>query len=1071
MIQNPEKPDYRTLMSKALVEIKALQTQLAAAESAKKEPIAVVGMGCRFPGGADSPEAFWTLLQGGKSGIGEVPRDRWNIDAFYDPNPDIPGKMASRHGGFLDQLQQFDADFFGITPREAASIDPQQRLLLEVSWEALEHAGIAPEQLEGSSTGVFIGICSNDYSQRLLTRDVTEIDAYLATGNCHSVAAGRLSYTLGLRGPSLAMDTACSSSLVAVHVAMQYLRSGECGLALVGGVNCLVAPEYSINFSRAHMLAADGRCKTFDAAADGYVRAEGCGVVCLKRLSDAEVAGDRILAVIRGAAINQDGASSGLTVPNGPAQQAVIRQALAQAGLNSHQVSYVEAHGTGTSLGDPIELGALTAIFGPDRSPEHPLMVGSLKTNIGHLEGAAGIAGLIKVILALQQREIPAHLHFNQPTPHVSWEESPLQVPTTTVPWAAVDDRLIAGVSSFGFSGTNAHVVLEAAPGDPRVVPDGETAPAEIERPLHLLTLSAKTAPALETLVHRYAHHLQQVPDGAVADLCFSANTGRSHFAHRASWVTASAAQLQKQLVAHGTDTSSSPVSTVPPRLAFLFTGQGAQSVAMGRTLYETQPVFRQALDRCDAILQGTLTPSLLNVLYPATPESPSRLDQTAYTQPALFALEYALTQLWQSWGITPEVALGHSIGEYVAAHLAGVFSLEDGLTLIAARGRLMQALPQEGAMVVAAANEAQVRSLIQPYGKAVAIAAVNGPSNVVISGQREAVAAISTQLQDVGVKTKALQVSHAFHSPLMAPILAEFRQVAAGIAFSPPQMAFISTVTGKLESAAIATPDYWVDHICQPVQFAPAMATLQQQQCQGLVEIGPKPILLGMGQACLPTAAVREIKWLPSLRMGQADWSVLLNSLSQLYGMGAAIDWRQFDQDYDRQRLPLPTYPFQRQSYWGAPQAAGLASPSGQQAGVPAQSPTAPVHPLLGQPIQAAAHRPGEHLWWNLLDAQHLPYLEEHRLWGSAVLFLGAYVEMALAAAKAAFGSTHSYRLSDLQLHTPLFLSGDACAVQVVLAEQSDGPSTFQVYSQPVHSAATPPSWVLHASAHVYSA
>ena len=1094
-MQRVEKPDYRVLMSKALVELEALQTQLAAAEAAKTEPIAVVGMGCRFPGGADNPEAFWALLRAGKSGITEVPRDRWNIDAFYDSNPDAPGKIASRYGGFIESARAFDADFFGITPREAASIDPQQRLLLEVSWEALEHAGIAPEQLAGSSTGVFIGICSNDYSQQLLNRDVTAIDAYLATGNCHSVAAGRLSYTLGLQGPSLAIDTACSSSLVAVHMALQHLRAGDCSLALVGGVNYMLSPEGSINFSQAHMLAADGRCKTFDAAADGYVRAEGCGVVCLKRLSQAEAAGDRILAVIRGAAVNQDGASSGLTVPNGPAQQAVIRQALAQARLSPRQVSYLEAHGTGTSLGDPIELGALTAVFGPERPPEQPLMVGSLKTNIGHLEGAAGIAGLIKAVLALQKGEIPAHLYFTDPTPHVSWEASPLQVPTTTLPWTAVEGRRIAGVSSFGFSGTNAHVVLEAAPESTRAIANGKTPAATeaateptqevFERPLHLLTLSAKTAPALKALVNRYAQHVQQFADRAVADLCFSANTGRSHFAHRASWVSASIEQLQEQLLAYGSGNSTGdghqpPLKAAgPPKLAFLFTGQGAQSVDMGRTLYETQPVFRQALDRCEAILQGALNPSLLSVLYPAASESPSQLDQTAYTQPALFALEYALAKLWQSWGVSPDVVLGHSIGEYVAAHLAGVFSLEDGLKLIAARGRLMQALPQAGAMVVVAMDEAQVRSRIQPYGSAVAIAAVNGPSNVVISGQRQAVEAIANQLQDTGIKTKALQVSHAFHSPLMAPMLAEFRQVAASITFALPQVTLISTVTGQLASAASATPDYWVDHVCQSVQFAPAMATLQQQQCHGFLEIGPKPILLGMGQLCLTAAAVDQIQWLPSLRTGQADWSVLLHSLGKLYGMGAKINWRQFDQGYDRQRLPLPTYPFQRQPYWAAPEAQSWRHGDhlNRQQTAPAsrsqnESSHRGVHPLLGQRIMAAAHRPGEHLWWNLLDSQHLPYLEEHRLWGSAVLFLGAYVEMALAAAKTAFGGSRPYRLSDLQLHTPLFLStGDACAVQVVLAEQPDGPSTFQVYSQASTAQAADPPWVLHASAHVHPA
>ncbi|MEL6327362.1 MAG: type I polyketide synthase, partial [Cyanobacteria bacterium J06626_23] len=768
--------DYRTLMSKALLELKDMRSKLAASEAKKTEPIAVVGLGCRFPGGGNQPDDFWTLLREGKDGITEVPRDRWNLDTFYHPDPDAPGKIVSRYGGFLDQqLDQFDAEFFGITPREAASLDPQQRLLLEVSWEALEHAGIAPAQLSGSPTGVFVGICSNDYSQKLLNRDVTAIDAYLATGNCHSVAAGRLSYGLGLQGPSLAVDTACSSSLVAVHLAVQHLRAGECNLALVGGVNALLSPEFSVNFSRAHMLAADGRCKTFDAAANGYVRAEGCGIVCLKRLSDAEAAGDRILAVIRGSAINQDGASSGLTVPNGPAQQAVIRQALAQGNLSPHQVSYIEAHGTGTQLGDPIEVGALAAVFGPERSPENPLIVGSLKTNIGHSEGAAGIAGLIKVILALQHGEIPPHLHFSQPSPHMPWAELPLTVPTQVMPWPTVNGRRIAGVSSFGFSGTNAHIVVEAGPEQSPIA----SAPTAQARPLHVMTLSAKTPAALTALADCHARHWAQCPDADIANICFSANTGRSHFKHRLSVVAASTQQLQEMLTAYTQDQApvgihQTQVAVESPQIAFLFTGQGAQFAGMGRSLYDTQPIFRQALDRCDAILQAYLGRSLLSVLHPSNVEDEALIDQTAYTQPALFAVEYALTKLWQAWGVRPNVVMGHSIGEYVAAHQAGVFSLADGLKLIAARGRLMQALPKDGAMVVVASSEDQVASLIQPYADEVSIAAINGPGNVVISGRQEPVAVIAAQLNDRGIKTKALQVSHAFHSPLMAPILSE---------------------------------------------------------------------------------------------------------------------------------------------------------------------------------------------------------------------------------------------------------------------------------------------------------
>ncbi len=487
---------------RALLALKEMQSKLDALERAKTEPIAIIGIGCRFPGGADNPEAFWHLLRDGVNAITEVPSDRWDIDAYYDPDPDAPGKMYTRYGGFLGQVDTFDPQFFGISPREAVSLDPQQRLLLEVSWEALENANQVPEQLFSSSTGVFIGICANDYS-KVLSRGMTQtpIDAYFGTGNALSVAAGRLSYTLGLTGPSMAVDTACSSSLVAVHLACQSLRSRECDLALVGGVNLLLAPEASINFSKARMMAADGRCKTFDAAADGYVRGEGCGVLVLKRLSAAVADADNILAVIRGSAVNQDGPSGGLTVPSGPSQQAVIRQALDNAGVKSSQVSYVEAHGTGTFLGDPIEVGALGAVFGKERPQDNRLVIGSVKTNIGHLEAAAGIAGLIKVVLSLQHEEIPPHLNFKQPNPHITWDELPAVIPTERMLWPSGERRRLAGVSSFSFSGTNAHIVLEEAP-------VSEPVQAEVERPLHLLTLSAKTEEALKQLAGRHEQHL-----------------------------------------------------------------------------------------------------------------------------------------------------------------------------------------------------------------------------------------------------------------------------------------------------------------------------------------------------------------------------------------------------------------------------------------------------------------------------------------------------------------------------------------------------------------------------------
>ncbi len=872
------------------------------------EAIAIIGMSCRLPG-ANNLEAFWTLLSEGIDAISEIPSDRWPIEAFYDAEPGKPGKMSSRWAGLIENIDRFDADFFGISPREAKAIDPQQRLALELTWEALADAAIAPTSLAGSRTSVFMGAATCDYHHKIY-RNLETIGPYQGVGTSFSIVANRISYLFNLRGVSTTIDTACSSSLVALHLACQSLSSGESDLSLVGGVNAILSPELMINFSQARMMAKDGRCRTFDAQASGYVRAEGGGIVVLKRLSDALSDGDIVRAVIKGTAVNQDGLTNGLTAPNGLAQQAVIEEALARSGCAPAAISYLETHGTGTPLGDPIEVRALKTVLSKGRTPEQKCWFGSVKTNIGHLEAAAGLASLIKVVLSLENDHIPPHLHLKELNPYISLKETPFAIPTEGQPWLRGEQPRYAGVSAFGYGGTNAHVIISEAP-------PSSVAEPHSDRPLSLFTLSAKSATALAESAQRYTQWLDSGKKAQLPDICYSVNLGRTHFKHRLAATVESKEQLQRELAEFVQGKSirvkTGTASNKPPKIAFLFSGQGTQYLQMAEELYRLETPFQATLDRCAKILDPQLDRPLLEILY----GKDQALDQTLYTQPALFALEYALSSLWQFWGIEPQFVCGHSLGEYVAACVAGAISLETALTLVVERSRLMQHLPLDGGMSAVFAGEEEVAEIIRPYEDRVAIAAVNAPQKTTISGLKATLTDLEKILNAKGIETRPLAVSHAFHSPLLEPILDRLEEIANRFSYHPPQKPLISNLTGDFfnpQQAPNAT--YWREHSRQPVRFAQGIHRLLEAGCEIFLEIGPHPTLSRLGKESSPDSAT--LSWLTSLVRGKSDWQTLLDSLSALYVKGASINWANFEKGTGGKRLcSLPAYPFQRQRYW----------------------------------------------------------------------------------------------------------------------------------------------------------
>ncbi|KQY07095.1 polyketide synthase [Mycobacterium sp. Root135] len=1001
----------------------------AASASVADEPIAIVGMACRYPGGVDSPEALWDMVAAGRDVLTDFPTDRgWDLAGLFSPDPDAPGKSYARTGGFIDNAADFDPGFFGVSPTEALAMDPQQRLFLELAWESLERGGIDPASLRGSATGVFAGVYAQGYGV-----GAEGAEGFRLTGQASSVASGRVSYVLGLEGPAVSIDTACSSSLVALHMAAQALRTGECDLALAGGVTVNAAPDIFVEFSRQRGLSSDGRCKSFAGAADGTGFADGGGILVVERLADAQRNGHQVLALVRGSAINQDGASNGLTAPNGPSQQRVLRSALANAGLTAADVDVVEAHGTGTTLGDPIEAQALLATYGQDR--RHPLWIGSVKSNMGHSQAAAGVAGIIKMVQSMRHEQLPATLHVDQPTPHVDWTMGSVALLTEAQPWPENGSPRRAGVSSFGISGTNAHVIIEQAP--PSAAPV-----VEARRPAVVpWALSAKTPEALADQARRLAGHLGAHPDLDALDVGWTLG-GRSSFAHRAVMLGADRDELLAELTALADDQPGAGTvrgrATGSGKTAFVFPGQGAQALGMGRELHAEFPVFAAAFDAVTTELDRHLLRPIRDVMWGS---NAAVLDSTEYAQPALFTVEVAMFRLLESWGIEPDYVLGHSIGELTAAHVAGVLSLENAAALVAARGRLMQRLPEGGAMVAIATSEAEMRPLLRD---GVGIAAVNGPDSIVISGPEDAVLAIAEEAKATGCRVHQLAVSHAFHSTLMEPMLLEFNTVAGGMSLAEPRIPIVSNVTGELAGQDFATAPYWASHILEAVRFDDSARFLAAAGVTRFVEVGPAS---GLTATIAMSLAESEPVTVSTLKKDVPEPKTLVTALAELSVSGVEVDWQAACTG--GRLLDLPTYAFQRRRFWLTSGGSGSTDATGLGLG-------RTDHALLGAVVESP--ETGGVVLTGRLSTSTQPWLADHAVAG-VVLFPGAgFVELAIRAGDEVGCNV----VDELMLHAPLVLPAEGVAVQVVVSQADEaGGRVVSIFSRAQQDSA---QWILNA-------